>query len=139
MTSVVQSKLPEAESFFHYDPEMVDVEVIEASLIPSDGTAGLHPLDYSRSVLTAKTTVSLLIKAECGFSFSVRDSIDKDMVDVGGAVVKVQRQVEVDILLAIDNKNPNERKILFVEPVPSTCQVDFGSVSPDYSSDYLEE
>ena len=72
--------IPDANSGYYYDEEVVEAEVIGVSFQPSNGTAGLQAVDYCDGALTARATISVEVEVSCSFSFSTKDWIDKDMV-----------------------------------------------------------
>lgn len=127
--------IPEADAAFYYDPEMQEVEVVSASFLSSNGSAGLQAVDYCDGALVAQATVSIEIKASCNFTFSVKDGIDKDMVCVGGAEVSAKDTVNVDVLITFLDPDGDEPEIDMVELVPARRHIDFGTVWPDYSDE----
>lgn len=127
--------IPEADAAFYYDPELQEVEVVRASFLSGNGSAGLQAVDYCDGALVARATVSIEIEASCNFTFSVKDGIDKDMVCVGGAEVNAKDSVDVDVLITILDPGSDEPEIDTVELVPAYRHIDFGSVWPDYGDE----
>jgi hypothetical protein len=127
--------IPEADAAFYYDPEIQEVEVIRASFLPGNGSAGLEAVDYCDGALVARATVSIEIEALCNFTFSMKDGIDKDMVCVGGAAVTAKDTVDVDVLITFHDPDGGQAEIDTVELVPARRKIDFGSVWPDYSDE----
>lgn len=125
---------PDADSYFYYDSEMQDVEVVGASFLPTNEGAGLQPVDYCNGALTARTTISVEVEASCNFAFFVKDGIDKDMVCIGGTEVHTNKTVEVDVLITFLDPDSDNPKIDAIELVPACCYIDFGFIEPDYGN-----
>lgn len=126
---------PRADSAFYYDSEMQDIEVLEVSFLPNEGSIGLQAVDYYDETLVARMKVSIKIEAWCNFDFSVKDGIDKDMVFIGSTEASVEDSIKVDVLISILDPENNEPEICTVELIPTYHSIDFGSVWPDYEDE----
>lgn len=127
--------VPDADAAFYYDPEIQDVEVTGASFQSTDGSAGLQAVDYCDGALIARATISVEIDASCNFTFSVKDGIDKDMVCIGGAEVRANDTIDIDVLITFLDPDSDNPKVDAVELVPAYRHIDFGSIEPDYGDE----
>jgi hypothetical protein len=123
---------PEADAAFEYDSEMQDIEVLHVELPVSIEKGTFKVIDFRNGLLVVQTTASIEIEASCAFTFSVRDSIDRDMVNIGGAIVTRNDSVRVDVLLSFKNPDSQAPSVTEIELIASHQAIDFGSVEPDY-------
>lgn len=131
----------DASAAFYFEQELHDVELVDAEFDCSNGRPSLRAVDYSKDLLVVQCAIEIKIDAICDFSFSVKDGIDHDMVDVGSASVSSRATVELDILITFENPNHDLPELVEIELVPERRTIDFGYVEPDYgdedpSSDY---
>lgn len=126
---------PEASSACYYDLEMGEVEVLNVHFAGSASKPILRPVDFSEGTLVVQTTMRVDIEATCHFSFSVKDYIDRDMVQVGHATVRKKESIELDVLLTVESPDDDAPEIGEVELVPARQDIDFGEVGPDYSDE----
>jgi hypothetical protein len=126
---------PEASSYCYYDPEMGEVAVLSVDFARGAFRPILRPVDFSEGTLVVQTTMRVEIEATCHFSFSVKDGIDRDMVQVGHATVRKKESVELDVLLTVENPEGEAPEFSELELVPGRQDIDFGEVGPDYSDE----
>lgn len=127
--------MPEAESAFYYDPEMQHVELLNARFSGPTGKPEFRAVDYRGDMLVVQVEMEIAVEAICNFSFSMRDSVDRDMVSLGGSVVTTKTDTAVDVLLTFSQiANPNPQ-VVQIELVSGYRTIDFGSVGPDYGDE----
>lgn len=59
-----------------------------------------RPVDFDDDSLVVESKLSVDVNIECGFSFSIYDSIDKDEVPFGSGSANIQTNLDVDILIS---------------------------------------
>ncbi len=126
--------IPEAHSAFYYDAEIEGEYVNDANLEVADGTPVLNPVGYVDDVLTVQGNVQVDLDVDGVFSFSVRDGIDRDMVRIGKGRAETNLSVSVEVLYTFEDFEHGAPELVQIEVVPTTIEVDFGEVSPDYDS-----
>ncbi|MDP2418848.1 MAG: hypothetical protein Q8M33_15385, partial [Hydrogenophaga sp.] len=127
--------IPEAQAAFYYDPEMQRVEVLSVELAKPAGSSSIRPVEFTGKELVVQVSLSIEIDASCHFSFSVKDGIDRDMVNIGGAYVSEKSQVTVEVLLTMDINEGEVLTFAEAELMTSRVDIDFGSVEPDYGDE----
>ncbi|NVD74916.1 DUF4935 domain-containing protein [Duganella sp. BJB1802] len=127
--------IPEASAAYYYEPEFQDVELVSATFSGFNGNPELSAIDYRDKYFVAQVSINLEVSASCSFSFSAKDSIDRDMVSIGDATVTRKRFVEVDILLTFEEPDTDIPEIVEIELIPSRCDIDFGNIEPDYGDE----
>ena len=126
--------IPEATSSFYYDAEIEGEYVNGASPEVIEGTVVLNPIGYADDVLTVQGNVEVELEVEGVFSFSVKDGIDRDMVRIGDARAETKFTVNIEVLYTFEDFETDEPELVSIEVVPTTIEVDFGEVGPDYDS-----
>ncbi|WP_157642415.1 PIN domain-containing protein [Burkholderia ubonensis] len=126
--------IPEATSAFYYDAEIEGEYVDGASLEATEGTPILNPVGYVDDVLTVQGNVKVDLAVDGVFSFSVKDGIDRDMVRIGNGRAETNLTVNVEVLYTFEDFENGEPELVEIEVVPTTIEVDFGEVGPDYES-----
>ncbi len=105
--------MPEADSIFHFEDEITDV-IVKRISIDYDGN-GLSPVDKSEGFLVAKVKVAAEVDITCDFSFSIRDSIDKDYVYMGALSKTQSETVELNMLITFVGSAPDDADIDEIE------------------------
>jgi len=75
------------------------------------------------------------------FDFSVRDSIDKDYVGMGGNVYTTTESYHTDILLTLSgdfSQDFGDISVSDIEVLDTITNADFGEVEPDWRGEYEE-
>ncbi|MGM0535526.1 MAG: PIN domain-containing protein [Pseudomonadota bacterium] len=126
-----------AASFLPYDAEVDDVEVDEVRYVENDlGCVDFDlietPGDSVDGIFVVSISAKVFYTVSANFNFSIRDSIDKDMVFIGGAVESVENcsEVQVDIYLEHDDGDIGFSSAE-LQNIPNS--VEFGSIEPDFS------
>lgn len=129
--------IAEADSAFYYDAEMQDVELLSARFSDPSGKSEFRAVDYRDEMLVVQVEIEVLVNATCNFSFSVRDSIDRDMVHVGNNEVTTQAKTVVDVLLTFSQLAAPTPQVDEIELVSGYRAIHFGTVGPDYGDEDL--
>lgn len=125
----------EADAAYSYDDELDDVEVVSCEFAAPYRGHGFRVVDYRNDVLVMQASIRLEVKATCSFSFSVRDSIDHDMMHIGDATVTAKDTVTVEVLLTVESPSSDTPEIVEIELISSRQRLDFGSIEPDFSNE----
>ncbi len=125
----------EASAYCNFDYEIHDLWVEDVQFLISAGQPLLHAIEVGEDALIIQATMRVLVHASCHFQFSVRDSIDRDMVPVGDAMLDEKDWVQLDVLLTASSNGEVITDIREVELVSTRREIDFGEVSPDYSNE----
>jgi hypothetical protein len=125
--------VPEAETAYYFESELQEVELVSAELEEINGYPVFRALYYRKDMLVVQTSVRIIIKASCNFSFFVKDFIDRDMVHIGDTNVNRKESVKADILITFENPNNEEPEVVDMELIPTTHRINFGLVEPDCS------
>lgn len=124
--------MPEADTAFYYDVDIQDVELRSARFAGPAGQPVFRAVDYRGDMLVVQVEMEITVEVTCNFSFSVKDSIDRDMVYIGGAEATANPTTNVDVLLTFSGLAEQLPSVIGIELIPCDRTVDYGSVSPDY-------
>jgi len=76
------------------------------------------------------------IQVNCEFTFEVRDSIDRDYINVGSYTLENEFYFELDFLVTLSDKNIEQADVYNVAIDQFYCGIDFGDVNPWDHSGY---
>lgn len=130
---------PEAASSYYYDAFMQDVEVLEVEFSDHGGVLNLEPVDYRVDKLVAKVTMQVSIRAECSFTFFVKDYVDKDMVTIGDSKATRRDKFDLDVLIIFEEPNSGLPPVAAIELIPTHRWIDFGEAEPEWDDDPTHE
>lgn len=91
--------------------------------------------------ISLKVGAIVEVEVEAGFSFSVRDSIDKDYVSLGGSHCTTVENYHTDILLTLTGDFSQEFdniEVVNIEVLETIAHANFGDIEPDWGNDYEE-
>lgn len=125
----------DADSAFYYEEELEDVVVASCDFTPTHGRYAFRAVDFRSDSLVVQASIRLKVDATCGFSLSVKDGIDHDMVHIGDATVSAESTVTVDILLTFEGLDADIPEITEIELISSRQTLEFGSIQPDYGDE----
>jgi hypothetical protein len=102
-----------------------------------NGLVKVNIIRISDELITLKVTAIVECVVHASFDFSVRDSIDKDYVGMGGASCEMESSYKTDVVVTlagdfsdgIDNIDAEE-----IEVMETLGCADFGEVEPDWRS-----
>lgn len=134
----------QANSFLHYEYDNLQLEYVGHQLALSSETdellVNIVSVEDNSAVIGVKALVT--VHATASFNFSQYDSIDKDYVSLGGVETSIETTYETDILIYFGGDWTDYEKSVTheeIEVVGELDVLDFGEISPDYSSDRDEE
>jgi len=125
---------PEATSAFYFDAEMDGEHVVDAKFESKNGIPVLNPVGYVDDELTVQGNVAVNLEVVGVFSFSVRDGIDRDMVRIGRGRAARKLRLNIEVLYTFEDFANDEPELVEIELVPTSIDVNFGEVGPDYES-----
>jgi len=125
----------DADAAYYYDSELEEVIVVSCEFASPHGRPEFRAVDFRSDSLVVQASIKLDVDASCGFSFSVKDGIDHDMVHIGGATVNTKDTVTVDVLLTVENLSNGTPEITEIELISSRQSLEFGSIAPDYGDE----
>jgi hypothetical protein len=134
----------QASSFLHYEYDNLQLEYVSHQLALSSETdellVNIVSIEDNSAVIGVKALVT--VNATVSFNFSQYDSIDKDYVSLGGVETSIETTYETDVLIYFGGDwTDYEMSVTHeeIEVIGELEVLDFGEVSPDYSSDRDEE
>lgn len=128
----------DASSFFYYEYDDVYATYHEHDFeTDENGLVKVNIIRISDELITLKVTAIVECVVHASFDFSVRDSIDKDYVGMGGASCEMESSYKTDVVVTlagdfsdgIDNIDAEE-----IEVMETLGYADFGEVEPDWRS-----
>jgi len=131
-----------AYSGFEVDIDQIDMTFINYDFIDADEGFNFKIVRAGRNAIVAKVAINVEYTAEGHFSFSVRDSVDKDYVPMGSGTQEKRGEFEAAILITLEGNfsDPTtEVEVGDVELVEARESINFGDVEPDWEREYYEE
>lgn len=128
----------EASSSFYYEYDDVYATYHEHDFeTDENGLVKVNIIRISDELITLKVTAIVECVVHASFDFSVRDSIDKDYVGMGGSSCEIEDSYRTDIVITlagdfsdgIENIDAEE-----IEVMETLGYADFGEVEPDWRS-----
>lgn len=133
----------EASSYMHFEWEDVSASYISHELDKDqDGLVKVRVVSINDEEIVLKVGATVEVEVEASFDFSVRDSIDKDYVGMGGNVCTTTESYHTDILLSLTgdfSQDFDEIDVADIEVLETIGHADFGEVEPDWRSEYEDE
>ena len=133
----------EASSYMHFEWEDVSASYISHELDKDqDGLVKIRVVSINDEEIVLKVGATVEVEVEAGFDFSVRDSIDKDYVGMGGNVCTTTESYHTDILLSLTgdfSQDFDDIDVAEIEVLETIGRADFGEVEPDWRSEYEDE
>lgn len=129
-----------ADSFMFFEWDDVYATYDSHKLIcDSDDLVDVLVVSINDEGVVLKVEALVEVEVEASFNFSVRDSIDKDYVGMGGNICSTKESYHTDILLTLSgdfSKDFNSLKIQSVEVLETLQEANFGEVEPDWRGAY---
>lgn len=128
----------EATSSFYYEYDDVYATYHEHDFeTDENGLVKVNIIRIRDELITLKVTAIVECMVHASFDFSVRDSIDKDYVGMGGSSCEMESSYKTDVVVTlagdfsdgIDNIDAEE-----IEVMETLRYADFGEVEPDWGS-----
>ncbi len=89
--------------------------------------------------VTFTVTVSAQISYEASFSFSLRDSVDRDYVSLGSEQVDKEQLTDLDLVVTVYREEDPDFEQLEIEAARRNLEINFGTVEPYQSEDPYHE
>jgi hypothetical protein len=124
----------EAEAQMFYEADEVYASLLTWKFARTDVDMFELADRHDDSVLV-HTRIRFRIEAHASFEFFVKDSIDKDMVNIGHAEASRELDMETEAQIRFSRPGPREFAVDWVEVEDISAALDFGYVEPDYGSD----
>lgn len=119
----------DASSAFYYDYEIDNASIANWEYANKSAIVVVSSND-EEVVISFDLKVEALV--EGSFTFSVRDSIDRDYVSLGGTAVEASADFTVNAIATFSKSNDRDPDLVDLEIDGRGISVDFGSVEPDY-------
>jgi hypothetical protein len=131
----------EADSFLHFEWDDILVSYISHELdSDDDGLVKVRIIRIDDKSIILKVGAEVEVEVEANFSFSIRDSIDKDYVGIGSSVCSTPEIYHTDILLTLSgdfSQNFDDLEVTEVEVLESIRKINFGDIAPDFDREYV--
>lgn len=135
--------LIEASSYMHFEWDDTSASYISHELDnDKEGLVKVRIIRIDEESIVLKVGATVEVEVEASFNFSVRDSIDKDYVGMGGSVCTTNETYHTDILLTLSgdfSQDFDDLEVTEIEVLDTIGQADFGEVEPDWRNEYEDE
>ncbi|MBU2240432.1 MAG: DUF4935 domain-containing protein [Gammaproteobacteria bacterium] len=132
----------EANSYMLFEWDDTSASYISHALYSDqDGLVEVRVVSINDEVIVLKVEATVEVEVEASFDFSVRDSIDKDYVGMGGNVCTTSESYHTDILLTLAgdfSRDFDGIEVTKIEVLETVKHADFGEVEPDWRGEYDE-
>jgi hypothetical protein len=131
--------IPNAGSAYSFDYDVEEIEVSDSQLLEQDDDRALIVVDRpEEDVIVVAADFVVTYSVTTGFSFAVKDGIDKDMVPIGSTSEMADVEVVARVLLTFEDARSDAPELVDVEvELPRRYHhVDYGDVSPDFDRDW---
>ncbi|MCO7199364.1 PIN domain-containing protein [Pseudoalteromonas sp. OANN1] len=133
----------EASSYMHFEWDDTSASYISHELDKDQkGLVKVRVISINDEAIVLKVGALVEVEVEASFDFSVRDSIDKDYVGMGGNVCSTTESYHTDILLTLTgdfSRDFDDIEVSEIEVLETIEHADFGEVEPDWRSDSEDE
>jgi len=133
----------EASSYMHFEWEDTSANYISHEFDNDDkGLVKVRVVSINDEAIVLKVGATVEVEVEAIFDFSVRDSIDKDYVGMGGNVCTTTESYHTDILLTLTgdfSQDFDDIEVTEIEVLETIGHADFGEVEPDWRNEYEDE
>ncbi|WP_333010361.1 PIN domain-containing protein [Kluyvera sichuanensis] len=133
----------EADSFMSYEWDDVNVSYISHCFDDDkEGLVKIRVVRIGEESIVLKVGATVEVEVEASFSFSIRDSVDKDYVSMGGNVCTTTESYHTDILLTLTgdfSQGFDDIDVSEIEVLEIIHNANFGDIEPDWRNDYDEE
>jgi hypothetical protein len=133
----------EASSYMHFEWDDTSASYISHELDnDQEGLVKVRVVSINDEAIVLKVGARVEVEVEASFDFSVRDSIDKDYVGMGGNVCTTTESYHTDILLTLTgdfSQDFDDIEVTEIEVLETIGHADFGEVEPDWRSEYEDE
>ncbi|WP_156480580.1 PIN domain-containing protein [Aquipseudomonas alcaligenes] len=107
-----------------------------------EGLVKIRVVSINDEAIVLKVGATVEVEVEASFVFSVRDSIDKDYVGMGGNICTTTESYHTDILLTLAgdfSQDFNGINVAEIEVLETIGHAEFGEIEPDWRSEREDE
>lgn len=133
----------EASSYMHFEWDDVSATYISHQLDDDqEGLVKIRVVRINDETIILKLGATVEVEVKASFDFSVRDSIDKDYVGMGGNVCTTTESYHTDVLLTLIgdfSQGFDDIETSDIEVLETITSANFGEVEPDWRSEYEDD
>ncbi|HFF1891438.1 TPA: PIN domain-containing protein, partial [Escherichia coli] len=126
----------EADSFMYYEWDDVNVSYVAHTLDDDkEGLVKIRVVRIDDESIVLKVGATVEVEVEASFSFSIKDSIDRDYVNMGGNVCTTTESYHTDILLTLAgdfSQGFDDIEVSEIEVLETISEARFGEIEPDW-------
>jgi hypothetical protein len=122
---------PEIDAYSTLDYELDYLEPALQHWMP-DPDAGPKIVQAGEEVVVFVVPIRAIVNFSATFRYSVHDSVDRDIVDLGTDVKQVEETISLQAVISIDRRIEEEPDVRSVEIDSRLVTITFGSVDPDW-------
>ncbi|MCG9510975.1 PIN domain-containing protein [Acinetobacter pittii] len=130
----------EVDSHMHVDWDDTSASYVSHEFDKEEnGSIKISVVRINDQCIVLKLGAEIEVEVEANFYFSIRDSIDKDYVSLGGNVCTTIEKYHTDILLTLSgdfSKDFDNIRIGEIEVLETLSEADFGYIEPDWRNEY---
>ncbi len=133
---------PEASSAYRYEADWVFLYLEDFQFIKSEDGFDFTVVQIGNGKIVAQVGVNIQAKAECQFTFSTKDPIDKDYFPIGSTNAETEVEFDASVLFSFEgnfSSAPIEITLSGLELAETIDTVDFDFVDIDYSDDVYDD
>lgn len=119
----------QASSSLDYEVENLEPTLLEWKVAPELGAKVMNA-DANTVVFSLAVDASVLFEAT--FLYSIRDSIDRDYVELGSDTKAAEETLRIPLVIAIEREIVQEPNVKQIDITPVHVHIDFGSIDPDW-------
>ncbi|WP_431798326.1 SAV_2336 N-terminal domain-related protein (plasmid) [Cupriavidus metallidurans] len=128
----------DADSYFFYETDDEHGQLLRWEFA-SPSPDVFEPTAYRDETLCVTSTIRAWIEVHCSFMFSVKDSIDKDMVPMGHTTASRTIKVLVEVEIEVHGVLEGLPEVESVEVESISEHVGFGNIEPDSYEDISDD
>lgn len=131
----------EASSPFHFEADPVAVCFVNFQFEKSENEHDLAIVQIGKDKIVARIRVTIDANAECDFSLSIWDSIDKEYISLGSTSAETSIEFDAAVLVTFsldESKDLSRVKLLHLEIVEAIDSVEFGDIQIEHDEDHYD-
>lgn len=127
----------EATSNWYYEADLDHIDVASKAAL-ADQIQTFDVVEYENNTLVLKTNLTIDVTANFDVSFEHWDSIDREYMGMGSAVVEHTEALDLSLIITVFFEN-GSATIDSVELLPISTTMDFGDIEPGWMNESDEE
>ena len=130
----------EGESAYAFESDSIGLE-LESYTYGDDEALGIRIVQSGSAIIAATVNITISVKAEAEFSFSIYDSVDRDYTPIGSTTaIRDGILCEITVLLTLIRSTEGKyAEIKSVEILDGLSVIEFGYVEPDHEEPDYDE